>query len=151
MRREDGTRVPLGPHGLRIGRSDESDLLVLSDPKVSRNHASILLVETGFAIADHHSTNGTFVDGAPRQGSQQLGDGNVVTIGTPFSSLTRSVSARVPGSRLSRLGTSGRRVRPGLPPLEQGLAPSFPLTWPLAHANTANLSFVQTISGVPSL
>ena len=80
LRREDGTRVPLGPHGLRIGRSDESDL-VLSDPKVSRNHTSILLVETGFAIADHHSTNGTFVDGARVQGSQQLGDGNVVTIG----------------------------------------------------------------------
>ena len=80
LRREDGTRVPLGPHGLRIGRSEASDL-VLSDPKVSRSHASILLVESGFAIADHHSTNGTFVDGVRVRDSQDLSDGNVVTIG----------------------------------------------------------------------
>jgi SARP family transcriptional regulator, regulator of embCAB operon len=80
LRREDGTRVPLGPHGLRIGRSEVSDL-VISDPKVSRSHASILLVESGFAIADHHSTNGTFVDGVRVRDSQELSDGNVVTIG----------------------------------------------------------------------
>jgi SARP family transcriptional regulator, regulator of embCAB operon len=80
LRREDGTRVPLGAHGLRIGRSDESDL-VLSDPKVSRNHASILLVESGFAIADHHSTNGTFVDGVRVLGSRELNHQNVITIG----------------------------------------------------------------------
>lgn len=80
LKSDSGTLVPVGPEGLRVGRSPENDL-VLDDPKVSRNHASIHLVESGFTIADHHSTNGTFLDGLRVRDAMELPDRSTVRFG----------------------------------------------------------------------
>jgi hypothetical protein len=52
--------------GMRIGRNDDNDVTI-SDGRVSRHHARIVAEGDGFAIEDLHSSNGTFVDGAPVQ------------------------------------------------------------------------------------
>jgi hypothetical protein len=59
--RPDGGREMLRD-GLRIGRSDDNDIVV-RDGRVSRRHARIVADGTGFAIEDCGSSNGTFVDG----------------------------------------------------------------------------------------
>jgi len=60
--RPDGESIALFD-GLRIGRSDDNDVVV-ADGRVSRRHARIVAGGDGFAIEDLQSSNGTFVDGA---------------------------------------------------------------------------------------
>jgi ABC-type multidrug transport system ATPase subunit len=66
---------------LRIGRDAENDVC-LPHPMVSRFHAVVKNTAAGLVIADHGSTNSTYVNGTP-VGTSQLGDGDVVHIG-PF-------------------------------------------------------------------
>jgi hypothetical protein len=49
--------------GLRIGRSDDNDVVVV-DGRASRHHARIVAAGDGFSIEDLQSSNGTFVNGA---------------------------------------------------------------------------------------
>ncbi len=82
----NGTRHPLVPPGLVIGRGSEADLRI-NDPGVSRRHAQIR-VQAGPAngeagevsIVDLGSTNGLLVDGR-RSTKAVLGDGSRVRIG----------------------------------------------------------------------
>ena len=64
----------------RIGRNPDNDI-VLSDNKVSRNHAVIVDTGTGFVITDLGSANGVFVLGRRIHGSGTLGHGDDVRIG----------------------------------------------------------------------
>src|SRR5438105_4344454 len=50
------------PSAVLIGQSTACEIR-LSDPRVSRRHASVELVGTRLRITDLDSTNGTFVDG----------------------------------------------------------------------------------------
>ena len=54
-----------------IGRSDESDLVVLTS-SVSREHAELALGEAGWTVRDLGSRNGTFWDGVRVQGPVAL-------------------------------------------------------------------------------
>jgi PAS domain S-box-containing protein len=56
-----GRVFPIG-EGLSIGRRDSADLRLL-DRSVSRDHARLFLINGEVAIADHGTTNGTFVNG----------------------------------------------------------------------------------------
>ena len=76
--RPDGEREPLRD-GLRIGRSDDNDIIV-RDGRVSRRHARVVADGNGFAIEDHDSSNGTFVDGT-RIRRAPLAAGTSVVIG----------------------------------------------------------------------
>ncbi len=76
--RPDGEREPLRD-GLRIGRSDDNDVIV-RDGRVSRRHALVVADGNGFAIEDHDSSNGTFVDGT-RIRRAPLAAGTSVVIG----------------------------------------------------------------------
>lgn len=58
----DGRAIALRD-GLRIGRSDDNDL-VLRDGRISRAHARVVAQAGGYAIEDAGSSNGTYVDGA---------------------------------------------------------------------------------------
>jgi hypothetical protein len=81
----NGTRHPLTPPGLVIGRGAEADLRI-NDPGVSRRHAEFRV--TGgrgaqapeLTVADLGSTNGTLVDGR-RVKEAPLRDGSVVRVG----------------------------------------------------------------------
>jgi hypothetical protein len=80
----NGTRHPLVPPGLVVGRGSDADLRI-NDPGVSRRHAEIRVVESGpqgpeVSVLDLGSTNGLQVDGR-RSTQARLGDGSRVRIG----------------------------------------------------------------------
>jgi len=80
----NGTRHPLQPPGLVVGRGTEADLRI-NDPGVSRRHVEFTVEESadgGVAIAvqDLGSTNGILVDGH-RIMTTSLKDGSAVRIG----------------------------------------------------------------------
>jgi pSer/pThr/pTyr-binding forkhead associated (FHA) protein len=57
--------------------------IVLTDPEVSRQHARLILTDTGYQIQDLGSTNGTFVDGRRLGGEQVvLVPGVIITMGS---------------------------------------------------------------------
>ncbi len=57
---EEGRRLESSDDVLRIGRSDQNDL-VLAEWHVSGEHASIVRTGESYVVRDHHSTNGTRV------------------------------------------------------------------------------------------
>lgn len=76
----NGTRHPLRPPGLVVGRGTEADLRI-NDPGVSRRHVEFTVRgETDIEVTDLGSTNGMLVDGA-RMGRARLRDGATVKIG----------------------------------------------------------------------
>jgi hypothetical protein len=79
----NGTRHPLQPPGLVVGRGTEADLRI-NDPGVSRRHVEFTVEESaggvGIGVQDLGSTNGMIVDGH-RITSTRLQDGSEVKIG----------------------------------------------------------------------
>ena len=79
----NGSRHPLGPPGVVVGRGSEADLRI-NDPGVSRRHAEFRVTggrgTPSISVADLGSTNGTLVDGH-RVTEVELHDGSTVRIG----------------------------------------------------------------------
>jgi hypothetical protein len=80
----NGTRHPLQPPGLVVGRGTEADLRI-NDPGVSRRHVQFGVNESAAAgvaidVQDLGSTNGMLVDGH-RVASAPLRDGSEVKVG----------------------------------------------------------------------
>lgn len=79
----NGTRQPLHPPGLVVGRGAEADLRI-NDPGVSRRHAELRVTPGSGApavqVLDLGSTNGTLVNGH-RVDHASVGDGDSVRIG----------------------------------------------------------------------
>lgn len=72
--------VPLGERDVVVGREQPVDILI-ADPRVSRRHATIVMVVGGgHRIVDHGSRNGTFVNGE-RIESRKLAPGDRIIIG----------------------------------------------------------------------
>jgi hypothetical protein len=74
-----GERLPLGEEVVTVGRTPNSTI-VLADPNVSRNHAEIRPVGTGYVVVDLQSTNGTRVNGI-RIATHELDGGDQITFG----------------------------------------------------------------------
>lgn len=75
----EGTTLQLTSELTRIGRSDESDI-VLDDVTVSRHHAELTRNGTGWGLRDVGSLNGTYVN-RERIDFIQLTGGDEVQIG----------------------------------------------------------------------
>jgi Protein of unknown function (DUF3662)/FHA domain len=80
----NGTRHPLQPPGLVVGRGTEADLRI-NDPGVSRRHVEFTVNESAtggvsISVQDLGSTNGMLVDGH-RISSTGLQDGSEVKVG----------------------------------------------------------------------
>ncbi len=75
-----GEIVVLRGNLVSVGRGNTCDLR-LSDPSVSRKHASLVLFEDGWAIEDSGSASGTFLNGQKVTSPQLLFDGDTITIG----------------------------------------------------------------------
>jgi pSer/pThr/pTyr-binding forkhead associated (FHA) protein len=73
-----GTRHPLPPRRMAIGRDDSCDVIVRGN-SVSRRHATIAPVANGFLLRDE-SVNGTTVNGVRVVGTYLLAHGDVVRI-----------------------------------------------------------------------
>ena len=77
---DDGATIDLGREHILIGRHAECTVAV-ADGNVSRRHAEVRPVGTGYAVADLGSTNGTRVNGIRIQGERSLDAGDVITVG----------------------------------------------------------------------
>ncbi len=79
----DGPLRPLRPAGdgqaLWIGRDPSQSNVVVSEDFVSRLHCSIERAPEGWYVADRHSRNGVYVNGAKVEGSAWLKPGDVLS------------------------------------------------------------------------
>jgi hypothetical protein len=75
----DGRRIDLGEDPVQIGRLPDC-AIPLSDSQASRHHAEVHRTDTGFAIVDLDSLNGTKVNDVVVH-EKSLADGDVITIG----------------------------------------------------------------------
>ena len=82
-----GRSVTVGRCSVTLGRSPSCDL-VLCDPHVSRQHATVTMTPAGASIRDLDSTHGTWVDGGPLAGERALPNGSLVRVGDTFLRLT---------------------------------------------------------------
>ncbi|RVW01795.1 FHA domain-containing protein [Rhodococcus spongiicola] len=65
-----------------VGRSSDADVALVSDPEVSRLHATIEWIGNGWTIVDDGlSRNGTFVNGERISGRRRLRNGDSIRIG----------------------------------------------------------------------
>lgn len=107
---------------LLVGRDVDCGL-VLEDPRVSKRHARLAWIGSGWVLEDLQSKNGTSVNGAPATG-QELGSGDWVSFGGipgRFERLSEDALRRLELERLDRLHTSAhlrRRLSADLEPLD---------------------------------
>jgi serine phosphatase RsbU (regulator of sigma subunit) len=66
MQGNEQTKIALKKVPFSIGRKTENDL-VISDPRVSRDHAEIVFESDGYYLQDKGSRHGTYVNGEPVQ------------------------------------------------------------------------------------
>lgn len=76
----EGTRFPVRRGETMIGRSAYCTIVV-SDVSVSREHASLRLVDDVLLLTDHGSRNGTKVNGVAVTGTRPVQPGDAVVIG----------------------------------------------------------------------
>jgi hypothetical protein len=76
-----GRRLVVGPAGVTMGRSRQSDIMV-DDPNVSRTHAEIRPRGGSWVLTDLNSTNGTRLNGRRLQGAEVLKPGDEIELGT---------------------------------------------------------------------
>lgn len=87
------------PNGeVLIGRSATCHLTI-DDPLVSRNHARLVVTETGATVEDLGSRNGVRVNGRPIQGIAGVSDGSRIRIGTQEVILRKLEAVAAPPRR----------------------------------------------------
>ena len=106
-----GTRViPLNKPVIKIGRQLDNHI-ILEDPRVSRAHAQIKLVNDRFVIFDQHSTGGTFVNG--QQTTQSvLYPGDVISLAGVVFIFSQEMPARPGDMKIIELGSPYAADRP---------------------------------------
>lgn len=70
-------QIPIRPIPFTVGRRADCSL-PLSSPTVSGLHAEIRIQDDGLVVADHDSTNGTFINGEAVRGTRKLKAGDLV-------------------------------------------------------------------------
>jgi pSer/pThr/pTyr-binding forkhead associated (FHA) protein len=106
-----GTRViPLNRPLIKIGRQLDNHI-ILEDPRVSRAHAQIKLINERFVIFDMNSTGGTFVNGQPASQSV-LYPGDVVSLAGVVFIFSQEMPARPGDMKIIELGSPYAADRP---------------------------------------
>lgn len=77
---DQGCRFELNEPMLRLGR-DPASAIQIHDTEVSRQHAEIRRIGSGYAIVDLNSSNGTYINGQ-RVRQQQLNSGDQLQVGS---------------------------------------------------------------------
>ena len=65
---------------INIGRNPENEI-VIQDPTVSRNHATLILNDYNYSIRDNSSSNGTFINGNRIYGEVQISRNDILKVG----------------------------------------------------------------------
>src|SRR5882757_146930 len=95
--------VVLDAQRVSVGKARSNDIVLGSDPTVSRMHAVLERFAGGWCVRDLAARNGTFVNGQRLLGDRQLRSGDEIRLGA-----TRLVSQRKGSTR-----TRPRRRPPG--------------------------------------
>jgi Protein of unknown function (DUF3662)/Inner membrane component of T3SS, cytoplasmic domain len=77
----DGRRLVVGPAGVTLGRSRQSDV-VLNDPNISRQHAEIRPRGGSWVLTDLGSTNGSRINGRPVERAEVVRPGDEIELGS---------------------------------------------------------------------
>ena len=85
--------------------------IILEDPRVSRSHAQIKLVNDSFMIFDMNSTGGTFVNGE-RTEQSVLYPGDVVSLAGVVFIFSQEMPARPGDMKIIELGSPFAADRP---------------------------------------
>jgi Asp/Glu/hydantoin racemase len=98
----EGTRFPVRRGETMIGRSAYCTIVV-SDVSVSREHASLRLVDDVLLLTDHGSRNGTLVNDVNVTGTQPVKAGDAIVLGSAplrIEATDDSASSRRPTGNL---------------------------------------------------
>lgn len=113
----DGREYPVSDAGVTFGREVGNDI-VLASNEVSRKHASIAPAANGYVLTDH-STNGVWVNGARVSGSQLLGRGDVIKMGTEefrfYADVAKAAPAAPPAPAVPALEMTMMAAPPAAP------------------------------------
>ncbi len=88
----DRRRIAINTNPFTIGRSDTCDATI-SDWRISRLHAQIVLEDGGYFLVDAGSKHGTFLNGA-RVERQKLKNGDAITLSAPGVKITFQVGVQ---------------------------------------------------------
>ena len=72
---------PLRGMSITVGRSTSNDIVIV-EPELSREHFRMTLMPQGYFVEDMGSTNGTFINGDPLNGSRLLYANDILQVGT---------------------------------------------------------------------
>jgi hypothetical protein len=103
---QKGRRLPINAAGVTIGRADYNDI-ILTDPSVSSDHATLRRRDGLWSLIDAGSMNGTFVDGEPATDETPLVPGaslrfgDVTVLFEPYDEPARPTSSPAPSSSAS--------------------------------------------------
>lgn len=76
------TRYQITETPCLLGR-DETNIIIVRDTYISRNHCDFLYTADGMWVRDLDSSNGTYVDGEQIEDKRLLTDGNQITFAQP--------------------------------------------------------------------
>lgn len=81
---DQGTRFEIEADRVRLGRGAQNEFRIL-DTEVSRRHATLIRIASGYALEDDNSSNGTFVNGqairsCPLQNGDQIQLGRTILL-----------------------------------------------------------------------
>jgi hypothetical protein len=105
-----GKRVRLAEGETVIGR-DASAKIRVATHEVSRQHALLIVSESGVVVRDLGSRNGTFVNGMPIAEETTLNPGDTLTTGPMTFELESSEALKKPLSGISSLGKAKKDPR----------------------------------------
>ena len=106
-----GTRViPLNQSMIKIGRQLDNHI-ILEDPRVSRSHAQLKLVNGRFVIIDMNSTGGTYVNGQKTTQSV-LYPGDVISLAGVKFIYSQELPAKPGNLKIIELGSTFAADRP---------------------------------------
>jgi pSer/pThr/pTyr-binding forkhead associated (FHA) protein len=92
-----------------IGR-ERGNHIILTDPRVSRHHASIVYESGDWVLTDRGSANGTLLNGIPIMSPQVLQEGDIISLGD-----TELVFQHAPGLAPKPATRPVRRTAPAAP------------------------------------
>lgn len=153
----DGREYAVSAAGVTFGREVGNDI-VLAGGEVSRKHASIAPAENGYLLTDH-STNGVWVNGTRVAGTQLLGRGDVLRMGTEeyrfYADVAKSAPAPAASATAVPVAAAPEAVAPPAPAptptpapattAAPAPAPAAPVAAPVAAAAAAGAAAVAPI------